>query len=118
MKIGDLFLKICYIFNRIRLTTMRFRAYEFKLKLNLTLKLKLKLKQMNIQLLSCDAARPDRRAIAKTLETIADGIDGGLARELTDILLDGTPVDIEVSRDTSSAFRALRKLQIDYQMEE
>lgn len=73
---------------------------------------------MNIQLLSCDAARPDRRAIAKMLEEIADGMDSGLARELTDVLLDGTPVDIEVSSSTSSAFRALRKLNIDYQMED
>jgi len=73
---------------------------------------------MKIQLLSCDAARPDRRAIAKMLEDIADGMDSSLARELTDVLLDGSPVDIEVSQSTSSAFRALRKLSIDYELEE
>lgn len=73
---------------------------------------------MEIKLLSCDAQRPDRRAITKTLEEIADGVDRSLAQELTDILLDGTPVDIEVSQSTSSAFRALRKLKIDYEIVE
>ena len=71
---------------------------------------------MTIQLVSCDAARPDRRAISKMLEEIADGTDSSLARELTDILLDGSPVDIEVSSNTSSAFRALRKCSIDYEI--
>lgn len=73
---------------------------------------------MNLQLVSCDAHRPDRRAIAKTLEDIAAGLDSSLARELTDILLDGSPVEIEVTANTSSAFRALRKLDIDYEIEE
>lgn len=73
---------------------------------------------MNLQLTSCDAHRPDRRAIAKTLEDIAAGVDNSLARELTDILLDGSPVEIEVTSNTSSAFRALRKLDIDYEIEE
>lgn len=73
---------------------------------------------MTINLLSCDAARPDRRAITKMLEDIADGMDRSLAQELTDILLDGTPVEIEVSQSTSSAFRALRKLNIDYEIVE
>lgn len=73
---------------------------------------------MKIQLLSCDAARPDRRGISKMLEEIA-GADSSLARELTDILLDGSPIDIEVAdKTTSSAFRALRKLDIDYEIEE
>ena len=74
---------------------------------------------MNINLLSCDAARPDRRAIAKMLEDIADGVDNSLAREMTDILIDGSPVEIEVSgKATNSAFRALRKLNIDYELME
>ena len=69
---------------------------------------------MKIQLVSCDAARPDRRAIIKTLEEIAANED---AKELTDILLDGTSVDIELSgKSTSSAFRSLRKLEIDYEI--
>ncbi len=72
---------------------------------------------MKIQLLSCDSARPDGRAITKMLEEVALGMDNSLARELTDILLDGTAVDIEVSsKTTSSAFRALRKLDIDYEI--
>ena len=72
---------------------------------------------MKIQLLSCDAKRPDRRGISKTLEEIAMDVDGSLASELTDILLDGTAVDIELSsKNTSSAFRALRKMDIDYEI--
>ena len=71
---------------------------------------------MNIQLVSCDAKKPDRRAIAKMIEDIADGVDGGLARELTDILLEGDPVEISVSSNISSAYRAIRKLDIDYEI--
>lgn len=72
---------------------------------------------MKIQLLSCDAARPDRRAISKAFEEIALGVDRSLATELTGYLLEGTTVDIEVSdKTTSSAFRALRKLEIDYEI--
>jgi len=71
-----------------------------------------------INLLSCDAPRPDKRAIAKMLEDIADGVDSSLARELTDILLDGSAIDIEVSTNLSSAYRALRKLSIDYEIDE
>ena len=70
---------------------------------------------MKIQLLSCDAKRPDKRAITKLLEEIADGVDSSLAMELTNILIDGSPVDIEVpSKTTNSAYRSLRKLNIDY----
>jgi hypothetical protein len=44
-------------------------------------------------------------------------MNGSLANELTDILLEGDPVDIEVEdKNTSSAFRALRKLGIDYEI--
>ena len=71
---------------------------------------------MNIQLVSCDAKKPDRRAIARMIEEIADGVDGGLARELTDILLEGDPVEISVSSNISSAYRAIRKLDIDYEI--
>lgn len=71
---------------------------------------------MQINLLSCDQDRPDRRAISRTIENIANGVDGNLANELTDILLDGSPVDITVNDNTSSAFRTLRKLGIDYEI--
>lgn len=52
---------------------------------------------MKLNLLSCDAPRPDRRAIARCIADIATDIDDSLASELTDILLEGDPVDIEVS---------------------
>ena len=71
---------------------------------------------MTINLLSCDQDRPDRRAIARLLENIADGVDSNLANELTGIMLDGSAVEIEVSDNTSSAFRSLRKLGIDYEI--
>ncbi len=74
---------------------------------------------MKINLLSCDASKPDKRAIKKMLEDIALGMDSSLATELTDILLDGDPVDIEVSeKKVSSAYRAIRKLSIDYEIVE
>jgi len=72
---------------------------------------------MNVNLLSCDAQRPDRRAIAQCIVEIATNIDQSLSNELTDILLEGDPVDIEVDdKNTSSALRALRKLSIDYEI--
>jgi len=70
---------------------------------------------MTIQLNSCDAQRPDRRAIAKAIEEHTD-TDGGTARELTDFLLEGSEVEVEVSSNESSAFRAFRKLDIDYEI--
>ena len=74
---------------------------------------------MKINLLSCDAQRPDRRAIAKCIAEISSNIDESLSNELTDILLEGDAVDIEMDdKNTSSAFRALRKLSIDYEIVE
>lgn len=74
---------------------------------------------MKLLLNSCNAARPDRRAISKMFIEIAEGVDPGLATELTDILLDGSPVEIEVSDKTiSSAYRALRKQDIDYDIQD
>ncbi len=73
---------------------------------------------MQVNLLSCGQDRPDRRAIARTIEDIADGIDFNLANELTSILLDGSPVEIEISENPSSAYRALRKLDVDYEIVE
>ncbi|QAA80540.1 hypothetical protein EI546_01810 [Aequorivita sp. H23M31] len=72
---------------------------------------------MKINLLSCDAIRPDRRAIAQCIMEISPGINESLANELTDILLEGDAVDIEVNdKDSASALRALRKLSIDYEI--
>ena len=70
---------------------------------------------MKLNLLSCDAHRPDRRAIAKCIAEISSNIDDSLSNELTDILLEGDAVDIEVEdRNSATALRALRKLSIDY----
>ena len=72
---------------------------------------------MKLNLLSCDAIRPDKRAIAKCIAEVSTSADDYLARELTDILLEGDPVDIEIDdKNTSSAYRALRKLGIDYEI--
>ena len=72
---------------------------------------------MKLNLLSCEAQRPDRRAITKCIVEISSNINESLANELTDILLEGDAVDIEVKdKDSGSALRALRKLDIDYEI--
>lgn len=72
---------------------------------------------MKLNLLSCDAQRPDKRAIAQCIVAISLSINESLANELTDILLEGDAVDIEVKdKDSGSALRALRKLSIDYEI--
>lgn len=74
---------------------------------------------MKLTLLSCDAQRPDRRAIARCITEVSADMDESTANELTDILLEGDPVDIDMEdRNTSSAFRALRKLSIDYEIQD
>jgi len=72
---------------------------------------------MKINLLSCDAARPDRRAIARCITEISISISDSLANELTGILLEGDAVDIEIEdKNRGSALRDLRKLDIDYEI--
>ena len=72
---------------------------------------------MKLNLLSCDAQRPDRRAIAKCIVEISSNISESLSNELTDILLEGDPVDIEMKdKNAGSILRALRKLSIDYEI--
>lgn len=72
---------------------------------------------MEINLLSCDAQRPDRRAIAICIAEISINIDASLANELTGILLEGDAVAIETAdKNSGSALRALRKLGIDYEI--
>ena len=72
---------------------------------------------MKINLLSCDAQRPDKRAIAKCIAEISSNIDESLSNELTDILLEGDAVNIEMKdKNAGSALRALRKLSIDYEI--
>lgn len=72
---------------------------------------------MKLNLVSCDAQRPDRRAIAKCIAEISSNIEASLSNELTDILLEGDPIDIEVEdKNSGSALRALRKLGIEYEI--
>ena len=72
---------------------------------------------MKLNLLSCDAPRPDKREIAKCIAEISSNITASLSNELTDILLECDAVDIEVEdKDSGSALRALRKLSIDYEI--
>lgn len=72
---------------------------------------------MKLNLLSCDTQRPDKRAIANCIAEISFSIDKSLSNELTDILLEGDAVDIEIEdRNAGSALRALRKLSIDYEI--
>ena len=72
---------------------------------------------MKINLLSYDGFRPDKRAIAKCIAEISTDINESLSNELTNILLDGDIVDIEINNKSSgSSLRALRKLNIDYKI--
>ncbi|MGB5419471.1 hypothetical protein [Algibacter sp.] len=72
---------------------------------------------MKLNLLSCDAQRPDKRAIANCISEISTDIGSSLAHELTNILLEGDAVDIEVGdKNSGSSLRALRKLDIDYEI--
>jgi len=72
---------------------------------------------MKLNLVSCDAQRPDKRAIANCILEIALSMNASLANELTAILLEGDPVDIEIEdKNSPSALRALRKLDIEYEI--
>ena len=72
---------------------------------------------MKINLLSCDAIRPDKKGSANCIEAIAKDINAAQAFQFTEILLEGDPVDFEVDdKNSGSALRALRKLDIDYQI--
>jgi len=74
---------------------------------------------MKLNLLSCDQQRPDKRAIANCIAGVSTNIDDSLAHELTAILLEGDQIDIEIEpKNSSSTFRALRKLGIDYEIVE
>jgi hypothetical protein len=72
---------------------------------------------MKLHLMSCDAQRPDKRAIAKCIAEISSNINESLSRELTEILLEGDAVDIQLEdKNAGSGLRALRKLDIDYEI--
>ncbi len=72
---------------------------------------------MKLNLLSCDAQRPDRRAIASCLTDISLGGNDSLSNELMDMLLEGDAVTVAIEdKNSGSALRALRKLSIDYEI--
>jgi hypothetical protein len=72
---------------------------------------------MKINLLSCYAQRPDRRAISKCIEEFSSNNGEALSNELTDILLDGDAIVIEMEdKNSGSALRAFRKLSLDYEI--
>jgi len=72
---------------------------------------------MKLNLLSCDAQRPDRRAIANCISEISPNTDESSSNTLTDMLLEGDAVAIEMeNKNAGSALRALRKLSIDYEI--
>jgi len=72
---------------------------------------------MEINLLSCDAQRPDKRAIARCISEIALNMNDSLAQELTEILLEGDAVDIQINdKNRGTALRSLRKLDVDYEI--
>ena len=63
---------------------------------------------MKLNLVSCDAQRPDKRAIANCITEISSASNASL---LTEILLEGDTVEIEIKdKNTGSALRALRKI--------
>jgi hypothetical protein len=72
---------------------------------------------MKLNLLSCNAQRPDKRAVAKCIAEISSNINESLSNELTEILLEGDAVDIQLEdKNAGSGLRALRKLDIDYEI--
>jgi hypothetical protein len=72
---------------------------------------------MKLNLLSCDAQRPDKRAIAKCIAEISLNINESLSNELTSILIEGDAIEIELEdKNAGSGLRALRKLSIDYEI--
>lgn len=72
---------------------------------------------MKLNLLSCDAQRPDRRAISQCISEISLNVNESLSNELTDILLEGDAVVIDVEdKNSGSALRVLRKHSIDYEI--
>ena len=74
---------------------------------------------MKINLLSCGAQRPDKRAISQAIAEFAINTEESLALELTDMLLEGDIIDLEVDDSNSgSLLRALRKHSVEYEIEE
>lgn len=74
---------------------------------------------MKVNLLACDAQRPDKRAIAKCIAAVSSATSDSLANEITEIILDGDAVEIEVDdKNAATSLRDLRKLNIEYEIVE
>ncbi len=72
---------------------------------------------MKLNLLSCNAPRPDKRAIATCISKLSSTISDSLAQELTEILLEGDVIDLEMEdKNSGTGLRALRKLSINYEI--
>lgn len=69
---------------------------------------------MKLLLTQCNAARPDKRAIAKVLEEYAM-LSTGDATEQMSFLLEGSEIEVDFSdAQISTVYRLLRKHDIDY----
>ena len=72
---------------------------------------------MKLNLLCCNAQRPDRRVISNYIQEISFNLDSNLSNELTDILLEGDAIEVEIEdKNSGSVLRTLRKLGIDYEI--
>ena len=72
---------------------------------------------MRVNLLSCTSQKPDKRAIAKFIASVATDVSDSFANEITEIILDEDPVEIELDdRNAASSLRDLRKLNIVYEI--
>lgn len=72
---------------------------------------------MKLNLLSCNAQRPDRRVISNYIQEISFNLDSNLSNELTDILLEGDAIEVEIEdKNSGSVLRTLRKIGIDYEI--
>jgi hypothetical protein len=72
---------------------------------------------MELNLLSCEAPRPDKRAIAKCIAAVSLNISESLSNEFAAILLEGDSVTIELNdKNAGTALRAFRKLSVDYEI--
>lgn len=74
---------------------------------------------MKITLTSCSAPKPDKRAIAKCIAAVAIGVSDSLSTEIAAIIIAGDAEEIEIDgKNTASTLRDLRKLGIEYEIEE
>ena len=71
---------------------------------------------MVVKITECTAKKPDRRAMAQVLEEYGD-LSASEALEQVGFLLEGSEIELEVADDqVSSAYRALRKRDMEYEI--